>query len=115
MFSSGSLARVSNTAMSAVARKVYKDEVDIARIEGLVLSLPTHARVRVTTRNGDVLTGTVTERPATQIFRGPDGSEGVNALVRLDDPEAPPWNVYLWLSDIEKVENIDAADRRLSS
>jgi len=101
--------------MSAVPRKVYKDEVDIARVEGLVMSLPTHARVRVTTRAGDVLTGTVTERPATQIFRGPDGTEGVNALVRLDDPEAPPWNVYLWLSDIEKVENIDAADRRLSS
>jgi len=96
--------------MSATARNVYNDKSDIARIEALVMRLPSQARVRVTTRAGDVITGTVTERPATQIFRGPDGSEGINALVRLDDPAAPPWNVYLWLGDIEKVESIDAAN-----
>lgn len=115
MFSIRSQKAVSNGCMSATARKVYKDQVDIARIEGLVTKLPTQARVRITTRDGDVITGTVTERPATQIFRGPDGSEGVNALVRLDDPAAPPWNVYLWLGDIVKVENIDAANEQVGS
>ncbi|HET7063183.1 MAG TPA: DUF3247 family protein [Rudaea sp.] len=95
--------------MNAFANNPRGDHADAARIEDLVMQLPSQARVRITMRNGDVFTGTVTERPATQLIRsGVAADESINAMVRLDDPAAPPWNVYLWLSDIERVETLGA-------
>ena len=93
--------------MSRFASTVFCAPGDVERIEGLVCQLPSQARVRITQRNGDIYVGTVTERPALQVFEGPDGSAGINAQLRLDDPDAPPWTVYLWLGDIAKVERID--------
>lgn len=92
--------------MRAPVRNLRSDPADVARIEDLVMKLPSQARVRVVMRNGDVFTGTVTERPATQIVRSGMAEESINAMLRLDDPSAPPWNVYLWLSDIESVETL---------
>ena len=94
--------------MNASANHQRGGSLDAARIENLVMQLPSQARVRVTMRNGDVFTGTVTERPATQLIRSGIANESINAMVRLDDPTAPPWNVYLWLSDIERVETVGA-------
>jgi hypothetical protein len=94
--------------MSAYANNPRGEPADAARIEDLVMQLPSQARVRITMRNGDVFTGTVTERPATQLIRSGVADESINAMVRLDDPTAPPWNVYLWLSDIERVETVGA-------
>jgi len=94
--------------MNASANDQRGGSIDAARIENLVMQLPSQARVRVTMRNGDVFTGTVTERPATQLIRSGIANESINAMVRLDDPTAPPWNVYLWLSDIERVETVGA-------
>ena len=94
--------------MNASANNPRRESADAARIEELVVRLPSQARVRITMRNGDVFTGTVTERPATQLVRSGVAEETINAMVRLDDPSAPPWNVYLWLSDIECVETIGA-------
>ncbi len=94
--------------MNASAHNPRGDYADAARIEHLVMQLPSQARVRITMRNGDVFTGTVTERPATQLVRSGVADESINAMVRLDDPAAPPWNVYLWLSDIERVETVGA-------
>ena len=96
------------SAMKASANNPRGESIDAARIEDLVMQLPSQARVRVTMRNGDVFTGTVTERPATQLIRTGVAEESTNAMVRLDDPAAPPWNVYLWLSDIERVETVGA-------
>jgi len=96
-------------AMNAFANNARGDFAGAARIEDLVMQLPSQARVRITMRNGDVFTGTVTERPATQLIRsGVAADESIDAMVRLDDPAAPPWNVYLWLSDIERVEKVGA-------
>jgi hypothetical protein len=93
--------------MNASASNPLGDYADAARIESLVMQLPSQARVRITMRNGDIFTGTVTERPATQLIRnGVAADESIDAMVRLDDPTAPPWNVYLWLSDIERVETV---------
>lgn len=92
--------------MNVSLNNPHGKSADVARIEELVTQLPSQARVRVMMRNGDVFTGTVTERPATQLIRSGVADESVNAVVRLDDPIAPPWNVYLWLSDIERVEKI---------
>ena len=92
--------------MARTAQRVFTEQRDIERIEGLVVALPSQSRVRVTLRNGDVICGTVTERPATQVFEDPAGNQGINSVVRLDDPSAPVWEVYLWLSDIERVERL---------
>ncbi len=93
--------------MARNAAHVVSAPSDVMRIEQLVVELPSQARVRITQRNGEVFTGTVTERPALQVFETCDGGVGLNAQVRLDDPAAPPWTVYLWLGDIAKVERID--------
>ena len=93
--------------MARNAANVVSEPADILRIERFVLELPSQARVRITQRNGEVFTGTVTERPALQVFENYDGDVGLNAQVRLDDPAAPPWTVYLWLGDIAKVERVD--------
>jgi len=94
--------------MKASVNNQRGESGEAARIEHLVMRLPSQARVRITMRNGDVFTGTVTERPATQVIRSGVADESINARVRLDDPSAPPWNVYLWLSDIERVEMVGA-------
>jgi hypothetical protein len=107
-FSNRSRAAVPNVVMNASPNDQRGESTDAARIEDLVMQLPSQARVRITMRNGDVFTGTVTERPATQLIRTGVAEESINAMVRLDDPTAPPWNVYLWLSDIERVEMVGA-------
>jgi len=92
--------------MSRIARQVFTEPSDIARIEQLVCALPTYAKVRVVTRDGETYSGTVTERPATMVFDDIQGNSGINALVRLDDPAVPP-EVYLWLGDIAQIERLD--------
>jgi hypothetical protein len=95
-----------NIVMARTAKRVVTEQRDIERIEGLVVALPSQSRVRVTLRNGDIISGTVIERPATQVFEDPAGNQGINSVLRLDDPSAPVWQVYLWLSDIESVEQL---------
>jgi hypothetical protein len=93
--------------MGRNAPEVYVDPAEIARLESLVTVLPSQAQVRVVLRNGDNLRGTVTERPALQLYEDARGVEGFNAELRLDDPQAPPWQAYVWLGDIERVERLD--------
>lgn len=95
--------------MGRKAPEIVVAPAAIAHIEQLVALLPTHARVRVTLRDGRSVTGTVAERPATQLFEDYDGSEGINSVVRLDDPDAPTWSVYLWLSEIAAIEALSPA------
>lgn len=95
--------------MGRQAPEILVSRADVARIEELVTKLPSQARVRIRLRNGRVLAGTVIERPAAQMFEDASGAEGMNAVVRLDDPAAPPWTVYVWLSDIAAVDRIDDA------
>lgn len=93
--------------MARNAKHVFTEPADIARIEQLVCELPSQASVRITQHNGDIYTGTVTERPAAQLYEDASGNEGINAQVRLDDPQVPTWNVYLWLSDVARIERLD--------
>jgi hypothetical protein len=92
--------------MARTAARVFTEQCDVERIESLVVALPSQSRVRVTLHNGDVISGTVTERPATQVFEDPAGNQGINSVLRLDDPSAPVWQIDLWLSDIERVEQL---------
>lgn len=93
--------------MGRNATKVFVEPGEIARIEQLVTQLPTLARVRVILRDGEEISGTVTERPALQLYEDARGVEGFNAELRLDDPQAPPWEAYIWLGDIERVYRLD--------
>ena len=93
--------------MGRNAGKVYTEPTEVARIEQLVKELPSQAQVRVTLHSGDVLSGTVIERPALQLYEDARGIEGFNAELRLDDPRAPPWQAYVWLGDIARVERLD--------
>ena len=93
--------------MGRNATKVFVEPGEIARIEQLVTQLPSLARVRVILRDGEEITGTVTERPALQLYEDARGVEGFNAELRLDDPHAPPWEAFVWLGDVEKVERLD--------
>ncbi|MBO9664101.1 DUF3247 family protein [Dokdonella sp.] len=90
--------------MSRIAKTICTQADDIERITRLVTEMPTGEPVRIVERNGQVFTGTVVERPCVQVFEDVHGTEGINAVVRIDDPSAPPWSAELWLSDIEAVE-----------
>lgn len=92
--------------MGRFAATVCTSPGDIERLERLVTLLPSDARVRVTASNGQRITGTVVERPALQLFEDADGTEGFNAVVRIDDSVAPPWTAYVWLSDIVDVDQL---------
>jgi hypothetical protein len=98
--------------MARTAARVFTQQRDIERIEGLVVALPSQSHVRVTLRNGDVISGIVTERPATQVFEDPAGNQGINSVVCLDDPSAPVWQVFVWLSDIDRVEQLPPRNAR---
>jgi Protein of unknown function (DUF3247) len=92
--------------MGRTAENVYTNDSDIRRIQQRVVELPSQARVRITMSSGAVITGTVTERPAAQLFEDASGAAGMNAQVRLDDLAAPPWTAFLWLSDIARVDRL---------
>ncbi|HEX6794943.1 MAG TPA: DUF3247 family protein [Casimicrobiaceae bacterium] len=95
--------------MARKAKEIFTEPGDIARIERLVTELPQHAHVRITLRNGDVMEGSVVERPTVQVFEDDACDQGINALVRIDDVSTPPQSLYLWLGDIERIDRLDTA------
>ena len=90
--------------MGRRAEKIFTEPEQIERIEQLVTELPGQAQVRITMCNGDVVAGTVSERPALQLYEDASGAQGVNAELHLDDPAVPAWSLYVWLGDIARVE-----------
>ena len=92
--------------MGRTAKNVYTEPGDIRRIQGFVVALPGQARVRITTRDGGIHTGTVTERPAAQVFEDASGSTGMNGLLRIDSSGPLEASTYLWLGDIKRVERL---------
>jgi hypothetical protein len=97
--------------MTRRAPHVYTHADDITRIETLAGQLPSNAHVTVTCKDGSSHTGVVGERPILQLFfddRGGDDAEGMNAVVRLEDPAAPDGSRTLWLDDIVEVRKLDS-------
>jgi len=97
--------------MTRNANRVHRDPATIARLEALIADLSNGARVELTLEDGSQLRGIVAARPILQLFYGPDGSEGSNAVVRLeplgDDPfdaSAPPRD--LWLDSITGIRDL---------
>ena len=95
--------------MTATAECVYTAEGDLSRLRALVAQLPNDAQVELHLDDGRHLRGTVAARPTLQVFVDAAGREGMNALVRLEDPamDAPESaHVYdVWLDRIVDVRH----------
>lgn len=94
--------------MSRQAPQICTTHTDVQRLETLIAQLPAHGRVVVSLRDGRTYTGVVKVRACAQVFRDPQGEEGINAEITLECPDAPhgAWN--LWLDQIAHVEHIDS-------
>lgn len=95
--------------MGKTAERVYTDDADIARLEGLMEQLPDEARVELLLADGSSVAGVVSVRPTVQTFLDPQGEEGINGVVRIDDAADPSQAHYVWLDVIREVRPIDTA------
>lgn len=100
--------------MTRNAEQVHVDPAEVARIRDLIEQLPNGAHVVLQMANGDPLEGIVAARPVAQVFFGPDGSEGTNAVLRLEQPamaapEAAGWR-DVWVDRILAVRRLDPAE-----
>lgn len=95
--------------MTEAPPHLYTQQADIARLEAMIQQLPDEAVVRLDLNDGGNITGTVAVRPTVQVFRGADGEEGFNAVVRIDDRERPQVVHYLWLDRIAAVTALGTA------
>lgn len=99
--------------MTATAECVYTSEADLARLRALIGELPNGAHVDLDLDDGRRLRGTVAARPTLQVFVDAAGREGMNALVRLEEPamDEPASARYIdvWLDRIVAVRHHLAA------
>ena len=95
--------------MGRTAERVYTDDADIARLERLMEQLPDEARVELLLTDGSSVAGVVSVRPTVQTFLDPQGEEGINGVVRIDDADDPSQAHYIWLDVIREVRPIDTA------
>jgi hypothetical protein len=91
--------------MSRNADHVYSAPADIARLEARIASLRDDARVELSLRDGRVLRGVVAALPTLQSFYGPGDVEGLNGVLRLEEPlGGDASRVHdLWLDEIDAV------------
>jgi len=85
--------------MARTAPRVHIAQAEIEQLKALQLALDAELVVELRMKDGRVLTGTVTERPSVQQFRGPGEEEGTNGQVPLDVPGQGVQ--LLWLDEIE--------------
>ncbi len=90
--------------MARTAPRVHTAQADIEQLKALQLLLDAELVVELRMKDGSVLRGTVTERPAVQQFRDLDEQEGTNGQVPLDVPGEGV--KLLWLDEIEYVTRL---------
>lgn len=95
--------------MGQFAPRVHVDPGDIARLEALVEALDDEAVVEIELEDGTRVNGVVAVRPTVQTFRDPDGREGSNGVVRIDDALEPARAHTLWLDAIRRVRRLGTA------
>jgi len=94
--------------MGRIARVVFTQPADVARMEQWVEELAINARVRVHLTAGAPVEGVVMVTPTIQVFKDADDIEGMNGVVKLEDPQQPGWSGLVWLGDIVGVEHLDS-------
>lgn len=102
--------------MTRNAEHVHVDPSEVARIQHHIEQLPNGAHVVLQMVDGDTLEGVVAARPVAQLFFGPDGREGTNAVLRLehpsikapaiDHPDTSSWR-DVWVDRIRSVRRLD--------
>jgi len=96
--------------MTRTAKRVFTDPGDIEHLRAQIHQLCEGAFVRLTMKDGTRQQGTVSDRPQAQVFFNPDGQEGTNAVVRLEDPAMDPAGATqreFWLDEIARIERLD--------
>jgi len=93
--------------MARLAKRVYVDPIDTARLDTSIDQLAENTHVRIVDRSGAVVSGIVSERPVLQLFQTIDGVEGANAIVRIEHPDTQATDDYVWLDEIERLERLD--------
>jgi hypothetical protein len=94
--------------MPAIPDRILTSATEIGRLSAQCTELDDEAHVRLRFADGREVEGVVAVRPSVQVFRDASGSEGSNALLRLDtgEKDAP---LYLWLDDLEEVVRLGSA------
>ncbi len=100
--------------MARIAQRVFTAPEDVERLERLVDELAVNARVRVYPNDGQPVEGMVTVTPTVQVFKSPEGDEGINGVVKLEDMQRPGWSGLVWLGDIRRVEHLDSVIKGVS-
>lgn len=95
--------------MARIAERIHTLPADIARIEALIVQLSDGDRVELLLDDGSTLDGIVAGRPSVQVFLDGDGNEGINAVLRLEQPalDAPMTAGWrdLWVDTIREVRH----------
>lgn len=100
--------------MTQSADRVYTDPEQIRRLSRLIEQLPDAGLIDIVLVDGSRRNAVVTTRPSLQTFLDADGNEGINAVVRLDDPKTDQGSMYLWLDEVLEIHPIHSADREFA-
>lgn len=94
-----------------IAEHVYTSQVDIDRIQTLIVDLHNDDHVALRMNDGTELRGVVACKPTIQQFFDRSGREGSNATVRLEqpalnEPERAGW-IDVFLDRVVGVRHLD--------
>ena len=94
-----------------IAEHVYTRQVDIDRIQALIVELSNDQHVALRLDDGSEIRGVVAYKPTIQQFFDRSGREGSNATVRLerlalDEPETAAF-IDLFLDRVVAVRHLD--------
>lgn len=96
--------------MTQLADRVYRDAAQIERLAALIAQLPDEGLIDLQLIDGSWRAAVVTVRPSLQTFFDPEGVEGVNAVLRIDDPGSGRSD-YLWIDEIAAIRPVRSAER----
>ncbi len=97
--------------MTQHADRVHTDSAEIQRLAGLIQALPDEGWVELVFTDGSRASGIVTTRPTLQTFIDAQGSEGINAILRFDDPQVEGRSRYVWVDHIARIRPIHSDQR----
>ncbi len=92
--------------MTRIAPRVHTDQATIVRMEALARQLAEAECVRLTLADGTTLRGLVSAVPSIQVFLDADGTEGSNALVRIEESDGMGRLRDVWLDQVSDVVHL---------
>lgn len=97
--------------MARIAERVLTVAADVARLEALIVQLSDGDHVSLLLEDGETVEGIVAMRPSAQVFEDRSGREGLNAVVRLEEPalERPMQAGWrdVWVDRIRSIRHLD--------